>query len=571
MKKILSFCLLALSLASCYDDKGGNDYDTALPDVEILIPENAYGAALGEVITITPTVNTEIPEDDLEFIWEVNGNKTNEFNHKAYLPLLAEEEQGKVLNYTAHIDENITTLNLPYTCRLHAHQKSTGRDFYSKNTCTITISGKSGLMLLYGDNNGSDIGIFQSNDFMPQSMTVPAEDNASTQLFSMSNGGKLMEGKGIEIQQITSLYFTTYMAYYPDLLGPRCGQIYARTDKGASFINKDGFDALGDWNYFFYIKGEDAVNKNQPKGLLVYMIYVFGFDGGDAFSYNGLSSFPFLFAETTPETTLTQDGNKVSFSGQSCLINGGSGRPYPGLLYADAINGDKNRKGFLAFNPNPGSMASWSRVIDTKGDNVIFNPGNTHADLIKMRCDSRNHVMAVMKGDASHPTMVGKYFVIDMNTAAATIAGSSTAYSGIPQFMYDMSGMPGISQASAFEFGATQNMCYYASGSNVYHYRLDGSLASTADPLTMMDGGAWSPQGEVTMMKFLDNDAMTTPTHTTDKVLMVGVWQDGKAALWSLHIDLASGRIKSAKKYDASNVKGWNFDKPILDAAVKNM
>lgn len=554
-------------LASCYDDKGGNDYDTQLADVEIYIPESAYGAPLGELISITPTVKTTIAEEDLQYIWEVKGSSEDDFGHRSYKPLVNEEEQGKVLNYTTHLDENITALNASYDCRLHVRQISTGRDFYSKNTFTITVSGKTGLMLLYGDNEGSDVGIFQSFDFMPSTMTVPAADNASPALFSMSNGGKLLEGKGKHIEQITGLYFSTYASYpgYDVIFGPRCGQVFTQTDKTAIWLKKEGLDTYGEWNSFFYLKGKDAVNKNQPRGILVGLLYVWGFDGGDVFSYSAGSSFPFLFAETTTNDALTQDGNKCSFTGQS-LANGTSS----GFLYTESVNGE-NKKGFVTFSLNPGYLKSTGRLLDTKDDVVPFNPGNTHADLVKMKMDSRSHLMAVMKGDATHPTLAGKYFTIDVNPAGKALPDTKTAYSGMPAYQYDLSAMPNINSAVAFEFGSTQNMCYYATPSAVYQYRLDAGVASAAEPLTMIDATPWSPQGEVTMMKFLDNEAMTTPTHTSDKVLMVAVWQGGKAALWSLHMDIASGRIKSAKKFDESNVAGWNFNKPILDASIKNM
>lgn len=563
---LLTVCGSTL-LTSCYDDKGGNDYDTPLADVEIYISENAFGAPLGELISITPTVKTTIDEKDLQYIWEVKGSSEDEFGHRSFKPLVSEEEQGKVLNYTTHLDENITTLNVAYDCRLHVRQVSTGRDFYSKNTFTITVSGKTGLMLLYGDEEGSDVGILQTSDFMPATMTIPATDNASPALFSMSNGGKLIEGKGKHIEQITGLYFSTYASYpgYDVIFGPRCGQVFAQTDKTGLWLKKEGLDLYGDWNSFFYLKGKDAVNKNQPRGILVYALYVFGFDGGDMFSYNAGSSFPFLFAESTPETAFTADGNTYDFTGQAIPLS----MSY-GIVYAGAVNGN-NQKGFVRIPMNPGAVKASGVLFDTKDDIVPFNPGNTHADLMQMRIDSRSHIMAVMKGDATHPTLAGKYFTLDINPAGKALPDTKTTFSGMPLYQYDLSAMSDISSAIAFEFGSTQNMCYYATPSAVYQYRLDAGVASASEPLTMMDATPWSPQGEITMMKFLDNDQMTTPTHTADKVLMVATWQGGKAALWALHIDLASGRIKEAKKFDEASVAGWNFNKPILDASVKNM
>jgi len=36
-------------------------------------------------------------------------------------------------------------------------------------------------------------------------------------------------------------------------------------------------------------------------------------------------------------------------------------------------------------------------------------------------------------------------------------------------------------------------------------------------------------------------------------------------------MDLMSGRITKAVRFDNSNTPGWNFNMPILDASIKNM
>lgn len=566
--QVVCIVTILLGTVACLDDKSGNDFDVTLPDVHIEIPASAYSAALGEAITIEPVIETTIPEDDLEYIWEVNGDSVNSQGQKAFLPLLATEDQGRVLNYTAHIDRNITTLNLSYPCRLHVRQKSTGRDFYSANTFTITISGISGLMLLYGTSEHSDIGIVQAEDFTPSSMTLPKSPSASTQIYSMSNDGQLIPGKGKQIQQITSLYFTTYMAYYPQILGARCGQILALTDKDARWIDKDGFSAYGDWNYLFYVQGENAFNKGLPRSMYIYMIYIFGFDGGDIFSINALSSFPFLFADTTTDQKLN-DGHSYSFTGQVCMpgVN-----PYPCLLYVDAVDGNTNHKGFVGLRSlAPGYFKNYSFLLDTKGDNTPFNPGNMHADLIKMARDNRGHALAVLKGDNTHPKYAGRYFAVDLQMNGTAPAGAQSTFSGIPQYLYDLSTLTNINDARFFEFGLTQNMCYYATTNGVYQWHIDGSDISGAEPLGMTDGSSWAPNGEITMMKIIDNNN-DTPTHSpSETIMLVATWQNNQASLWSLHMDLMSGRINKAVRFDNSNTPGWNFNMPILDASIKNM
>ena len=48
------FCLLTLPfLASCYDDEGGNDFDSPMQDVTMVIPGTAYSGTPVSVNTCT--------------------------------------------------------------------------------------------------------------------------------------------------------------------------------------------------------------------------------------------------------------------------------------------------------------------------------------------------------------------------------------------------------------------------------------------------------------------------------------------------------------------------------------
>ena len=101
-KKILNIMMMAIvavAAISCYDEQEGNDFDTRLPDVEIVIPNTTYSGSLGQVITIEPQVKTEIPENDLDYFWEVSGNRSNDFGREFYTPLVSDDEQGKTLTF----------------------------------------------------------------------------------------------------------------------------------------------------------------------------------------------------------------------------------------------------------------------------------------------------------------------------------------------------------------------------------------------------------------------------------------------------------------------------------------
>lgn len=203
------FCLLTLPfLASCYDDEGGNDFDSPMQDVTMVIPSTAYSGSLGSTITITPEVETDIPESDLQFIWEANGDLVNEVGRETYSPLLPEEQWQKVLTYTCQLDDNIADLNVSYEVRLHARQISTGRDFYSANTVTLTIEGISGLLVLHGDDNTSDVGVLSAEEFMPSTSSIPETPIVQSTLYSDANDGVTIAGRGEAIVQTTSAYMS---------------------------------------------------------------------------------------------------------------------------------------------------------------------------------------------------------------------------------------------------------------------------------------------------------------------------------------------------------------------------
>lgn len=567
MKRIFLYITLLTSLLTgCYDNEGKNDFDTALPDVSITIPGDAYSASVGGTITIDPVVKTDISENDLEYRWEVLGDSLNSENHRAFFPLVDSLQQGKRLVYQAKFDNNITILNNPYTCRLHVIQKSTGRDFYSANTFTITISGTTGLMILHGDDTSSDIGILSAKTFTPMSLKEPDTASVVPNVYSNSNGHRL-NGAPKSITQAVTNYLTTYAAYYPTI-NDRAGKILAQTDKTTEWIDRESFNRLGDWNYMFYGEGNEKQNSGEPGGIFAYQLYIFAFDGGSIFGVSPLQQKQFLFPECTPETQFP-DGNTYSFA--PVYINTHD-TYYPGMLWTNSVNGDKSKKGFVGLRlPRPGYITRYGVLLDTKNDNVVFNPGDMKADLIHMGHDNRGHVLAVLRGDADNAQFAGKIFAVDMQPSGTATANSATPYSGIGKYMYDLSGFTNINNAISFEFGATQNQCYYATSTVVYRYSLDAGNVTQPEALGMVDGSAWNPDGEITMMKLLDTSTDNTPTRDYNgTTLMVATYSNGNATLWALHLDAMSGRINTVEKFDASTVPGWKFDK-IKDVYIKAM
>ncbi len=546
--------IVALGLMTgCYDDKGGNDFDSPMEDVEMVIPESAYSASLGETIHIEPVVKTSIPESDLEFMWEAIGSIYNEQDRSTYSPLVDTESQSKNLDYLCRLDDNITQLNTSYTCRLHARQKSTGRDFYSSNTFTITIAGVTGLMVLYDDGSQSDLGVLMADEFMPEANSIPEKASAVSSVYSNNNGGDKMSGKGVSIVNMIPDYYAGSTENF---------DLAARTTEGYSFLSNTGFAKKGDWSYMFYLSGDRAVNGNKPDGLLVKDSYFIGFDDGEMYicSYY---VYPFLFAEITPSKPCG-DGNYISVEPQMLYI-----WPYGGIQYlgySREVNGNK-QKGFVAYSQlYQGYSAESASMMDTGSDAVPFNPADMKADLICMRTDASYHTLAVLKGDMDHTQYPGENFLVELYPNADP--GGESGVAGVPLYMHGMSGFTDIDKAFAFDFGSTKNMCYYATPSGVYHYGHDGATLYSPVTLDMVDGSALTLDGEITMMKILASPNITT--HYDDTVLMVATWEDGASALYALHLDESTGKVEKAVKYDKTTVDGWDFG-IIRDANIKGL
>lgn len=549
----MMMAIVAVAAISCYDEQEGNDFDTLLPDVEIVIPKTSYSGSLGQVITIDPLVKTEIPDSDLDYYWEVSGARFNESRREFYAPLVNDDEQGKTLTYTCKLDSNITSLNKSYKCRLRAHQKSTGRDFYSADNFTITIQGITGLMVLYSEGAGSDVGILMADEFMPKASSLPEKPSVTNALYSSVNGS-MLEGEGVSIYQGVPSYISTANQ-------DRC-RILVHTDKTWTWLDRNDLSIYGDWNAVFYLQGDRKVNAGNPKGFCMVGSWAYAFDGDDVFIYQPSSQAQYLFPTYTPD--LECSGHTFTFAPTACDV---ATSGIQQLLYASSVDGDKTRKGFVGIsNGGLQGIEMFTKLLDTGMDAVPFNPGSMKADLIKAKTDQRTHVVAVMKGDASHESFAGKYFLVDLYTKAA--AAGNSGMQGIPQLILGMDGLAEVGSAFAFDFGSTQNMYYYATRSAVYHYGLDGTMLAPSKKLCMADGNGINFNGEITMMKMFDTGSVKR--HDTDEILLVATWDGSKSTLYALHLDTMTGNVAKLSRYDSSTVEGWAFGK-INDVYIKGL
>ncbi|MGI6233201.1 MAG: PKD-like family lipoprotein, partial [Prevotella sp.] len=542
-KYLLLTAVCSLSLTSCYDDEGGNDYDTALPDVSITIPETAYSGSLGDTITIDPIITTDIDEDDLEYHWEVKGARTNSYERRIFVSLVDSDKQARQLSYVCHLDSNITNLSTSYSCRLRIHQISTGRDFYPDENFTITIEGITGLLVLYGDDSQCDVGLLEADEFMPETSSLPDEPKVTMSLYS-SAAGQQLSGKGKSIVQVVPSWVSSSRQ-------DNC-RICVMTDQEAVWLNRNDLSEWGTWDDAFYIQGENKQNDNDPRGLVVQDMYTYAFDGDEMFATESGQIFQFLLPTFSPDIQ-GADGNAYTMAPDALYFNSGSGIQV--LYYANAVNGDTSINGFVGSSAYLDGTRDDARLLDTETDQVAFNPGNLNASLVKMSADSRGHVLAVLKGSDANTTYPGQYFFVDMLPTAT--AGGNSSYQNIPQFISSLATQPSVSDALFFEFGSTINMCYYATSNAVYRYGIDNNTLSTASSLIMTDGSSIDFSGDITMMKMLASPNVTT--HYDDEVMLVATWDGSESHLYTLYLDTMTGNVKKKVVYDSDTVEGWNF------------
>lgn len=543
---ILLSMATAFLLASCYDDKGGNDFDTPLPKVTITIPQGSYSGQLGDVISIMPTVKSEIGENDLSYYWEICGDIANSHGNSDFTSLLADEDQSRDLNYICHTDSNLTKINTAYKCRLRASQKSTGRNFYS-NTFKITLVGVVGMMILHGNDNECNIGILQASDVMPKGFSAPDSPKSAAEIYSQNNGGEKIPGKGSYLYQPYGSYNSIAAETFPH------HHIVVHTDKGVSLAGYADFSYYGDWSTLFMLKGSDALNANQPKGSFSYSNYIFGFDGDAMFLCEVYGNYPFLQPELTSSTVCT-DGNTYILDPVLCASTKNNS-----ICYANTINGDPSHNGFVKFtSPSIGNMYKRITLLNVTGKN--FNPADMKAELIKMDRMGNGHIIAALKGKSDNREYAGKYFLADLYADAS-------ATSDIPAYLHDMSSCPGINDAQFWAFGNTINMCYYATKNTIYHYGIDGATLYAPTPLDMVDGSTLNITGQITMMKRL---LCNNISFSDGNMMAVATWDGTNSTLWILHMDTASGRVNSYSKYNKDTVEGWNYEK-IVDIYPKKM
>lgn len=531
----IAFALLLL-LAGCYDDKGNYDY-TVLAELNIALPATSYNRMEGTTLEITPAIDTDIPESDLAYVWEVGCSAAITGNRPEFRSIA----EGKDLLYTCSITELMPSPGT-YTLRLHATQLSTGRDFYSE-MIDLTISGITGMMVLHDDGTTSDIGLIVANEFRPQATSEEVEQAIYPHYFSENNDGQTIEGVGQYLTQLQggSSSFHNYHS------------VLAVTDETSLAASYAGLSMQeGGWNSALFYGG---LNKGIPQNIV--------YEGGDGTpTYTYINVYVFdggeIFARQNSEWLL-----RPSLGNNNAYLTGFDFAPYI-IIYSSSVSGsiqaylyDQGTRGFVATTNIVGTIRSNSpeeRYLTRFDEGTMagaeFDLSNMQARMLYMaRGGTADHILAIMERDN------GERFLAELDMT------TGTDFRKIPVAIYEMNNLPYIEEATHWGFVAEGNTVYanyYAAPQGVYRFTVDGAGSSiTADPLTLLAGGTFTPDGEVTMMKVIN--------HLGRDVLIVATYNSasGEGILYTMTIDPVNGLVSDVTEY-----RGFSH---ITDVCLKHL
>lgn len=534
MKKLF-YMLVALVLAcGCYDDKGNYDYKT-LDDLTITLPATSYSLLFGERLQISPTIETDIPGEDLKYEWEFYGKDGDNY-WNLYLPVY----EGKDLDFLCQYSDTLLKGEGTYQLRLNVTQHSTGRHFYSE-TVSVKLAfqlSHIGAMVLHGVDGFSDIGIVVSDEFQVVAPSTSVETEVYPHFYSDANAGQKIEGRGQWIVQ------TCAKSAYKI---PESIEIIAVTDKSSAVAHSKSLLKNGEWNDLFY----GGLNQGKPGGFFINSMTVFVIDGGDVFTK--------LYTDVAFSVPLyTASDYEYDFSpGILPFLHHGWNANFKAFAF------DQNRRGFIVVTGVLNNFNKFSPVDALAGNEegkVPFNPADMQADLVHMDLGGAgDHMLAVMRTDN------GDYFIAEMDI-------SVSSFPDVPKYKYDLMHLDDVrnNRVVDWAFGSSfMNMCYYATPDGVFRFSVDYGKTIQPEVLMTQNNTPVRFEGTITMMKILKPGIYSGENNDTyyksNVEMVVGTYGGvaGSGILYALELDPLSGRVMTVQKYEGFdeiydvNIKGY--------------
>lgn len=514
MKRIFSFILSVILFFGCYEDKGNYAY-RELQEVIIELPADNYSIQFGDALQITPTITTSIPEEDLRYYWEFCVDTINTW-YDQYVAV----QEGYELDYVCEQNEKMFPIEGTYNLRLRVNQVSTDRQFYSNDILVTMRAGesKTGLMVLHGNGNLTDVGIIVADEFQWSAPETPMEIEIIPNFYSEINGGEKLAGIGKQIIQ-------TYCANALDVSDAVWN--IALTDQASMYADGRTMVRYGEWGDMFI----GSLNQGDAQAAVIYDYDFYVFDGGDIFRKQ-----LYAVAFTTP-SFVARDYTYDFYPNIWC----------PTTNFISGLLFDRNSKGFIWTSDKMNFYNLYP--LDATGEESVsslpFNPSDMQADLVHMDFGGGpGHMLAVMYSNT------GEYFLIEMDMNAVNNAD-------IPLYRYDLTHLADVQQGEVIDWAFTSNSinaCYYATKNGVYNFAATAGLPVNPESLKMQDNSLVEMEGEVTCMKLLKSNMPSwTSSHyyMANEILVVATYDGtpGSGRIYSMQIDINSGRVISVKEY----------------------
>ncbi|MFD2968749.1 PKD-like family lipoprotein [Sphingobacterium bambusae] len=533
--KLVACCLIFISAASCFKDKGNYDYSSLGDTVQIALSSTVYNVVLNEsVLHIEPSIVYSGNESDLSYEWQIWSK--DEFK---YIPM----QQGKVLNYQVGGNAIMPTA-AAYNIRLAVENKNRARDEknmdanrqYSRIITVVAESSREylGLMVLHGDGTSSDVGIIDHPLFAKTSMTFAGNEIISN-LYSSFNGGNRIRGRGIKVTRVGQREdFGTYTVgssnvyIITDQVGLRTKyENLENTNLSYSALMTNPSDASGKLQAF---ERMGALTSNPgvaliDEGRLFYGL-MYGPMVGNNFSYHAA---PFVQ-----------------------LIRKGS----VGFIAFDQLS-----RSFIYSAPSTSSFLL-NKFPSSESTTQNFSLTDTKADLLHLELRTVNSsTIAVMKGAGAD-----EFFLLDLNLYTNELGK-------VLQGKYSLSTLPEINAIRFYAFGGGANVNYCASNNKLYRFSYVNGI--TANQIT--DYG----NEEITMMKIVKYEnpegSGMNPTDNyqySNSLLIVSTKNpQGAGKIYAYRYDINNGALLTPTIFAGDGTVGKTFgeiyDVDIKTAAVK--
>lgn len=511
MKSINIYLVLLLFLTlgfhACKKDLGNYTYN----DVNVPVTDMAGVAALYNIeqfnsLTVTPTVNYVGDTTNLSYQWLVYPKSLSSITGTT-TTLLSDKRK---LNVNLSIPPGNYYLELLIT------DKSNGIKTTSRTLLNVLAAIETGWLVLHSLNNESEVDFIASKNLSP---TGP--EKRIKNLFQSVIGSKMKgEGQMIGFSRRSNSGFNW---------------ITVGTDQGIKRMNGFTFALLASDNELFRrpltVKNFQAhihngsselvINNGQLHGLPWAVVQDALYNSAFVGDYN---IAPYIvFNDFSPYGALVYDqkAGKFMYTGQN-LANVDYTQFKDAAAAAPAIPGV----------PATGTSPAIPPVAAIPFQ--VFSPNNIGKELLFMDRGFNKNAYAFFKDRTGNGRWL---YILDQNTVDA---GATTGTLALGKF--DLTAMPGITDAKFFQVGDVGNVALYATEKIVYRYDYLGNQTSSI----VFNG---IPSNEViTCMKiFKPITSYVVPaaefTLTNNAVVYVATWNGTEGKLYELSMNIISGQI----------------------------